>query len=183
MLTTEECLLSEVQQRNPGMSRADLEATFARYLGVQKVIWLERGIVGRRYTWARRRHRAVRRAEYGGDAYEDDPADANYEPLGENFSPTVARRRTKGKVVPRRRSCLCPPPLYFAGQRLPASYANFYIANRAVLVPTFDDPKDRLALNTLAELMPKHSIVPIYCGDLVWGLGTIHCMTQQQPEV
>jgi agmatine deiminase len=75
-----------------------------------------------------------------------------------------------------------PAPVIFEGQRLPASYANFYIANGIVLVPVFNDPADRVALNTLARLMPKHSIIPIYCRDLVLGLGTLHCMTQQEPE-
>jgi agmatine deiminase len=74
-----------------------------------------------------------------------------------------------------------PSPVYFRGQRLPASYANFYIANKLVLVPVFNDPKDRMALEILAELLPRRSIVPIYCGDFIWGLGALHCMTQQQP--
>jgi agmatine deiminase len=115
-------------------------------------------------------------------AYEDDPTDANFEPLRDNFRRLSRVTDQSGKPL-RVVKLPMPSPVVFRGQRLPASYANFYIANRTVLVPTFDDPKDRVALNVLAELMPKHSIVPIYCGDLVWGLGTIHCMTQQQPEI
>lgn len=182
MLTTEECLLSTVQQRNPGLSRADLETMFANYLGVQKVIWLERGIVGDDT------HGHVDDiVRFVGPntvvtAYEDDPADANFQALRDNFRRLT--RSTDQDDEPLRVVKLpMPAPVVFRGQRLPASYANFYIANRTVLVPVFDDPKDRIALNTFAELMPKHSIVPIYCGDLVWGLGTIHCMTQQQPSV
>lgn len=181
MLTTEECLLSSVQQRNPGLSRADLETMFANYLGVQKVIWLERGIVGDDT------HGHVDDiARFVGPntvvtAYEDDPADANFEALRDNFRRLTRSTDQNGEPL-RVVKLPMPAPVVFRGQRLPASYANFYIANRTVLVPVFDDPKDRIALNTFAELMPKYSIVPIYCGDLVWGLGTIHCMTQQQPS-
>ncbi len=180
MLTTEECLLSTVQQRNPGMSRADLEAVFANYLGVRKVIWLERGIVGDDT------HGHIDDiARFVGpatlvSAYEDDPTDANYEALRDNFRRLARATDQSGKPM-RVVKLPMPAPVWFRGQRLPASYANFYIANRTVLVPVFDDPKDRIALSTLAELLPKHTIAPIYCGDLVWGLGTIHCMTQQQP--
>lgn len=182
MLTTEECLLSTVQQRNPGLSRADLETMFANYLGVQKVIWLERGIVGDDT------HGHVDDiVRFVGPntvvtAYEDDPADANFQALRDNFRRLTRSTDQDGEPL-RVVKLPMPAPVVFRGQRLPASYANFYIANRTVLVPVFDDPKDRIALNTFAELMPKHSIVPIYCGDLVWGLGTIHCMTQQQPSV
>jgi agmatine deiminase len=180
MLTTEECLLSTVQQRNPGMSRADLETVFARYLGVQKVIWLERGIVGDDT------HGHVDDiARFVGPntvvtAYADDPKDDNFEALRDNFRRLTRSTDQNGKAL-RVVKLPMPSPVVFRGQRLPASYANFYIANRTVLVPVFDDPHDRVALNTLAEVLPKRSIVPIYCGDLVWGLGTIHCMTQQQP--
>jgi agmatine deiminase len=182
MLTTEECLLSEVQQRNPGMSKADLETTFARYLGVQKAIWLERGIVGDDTHGHVDDIARFVNPNTVVTAYEDDPADANFTALRDNFRRLSRVTDQSGKPL-RVVKLPMPSPVVFRGQQLPASYANFYIANRTVLVPTFDDPKDRVALNTLAELMPKHSIVPIYCGDLVWGLGTIHCMTQQQPEI
>ncbi len=180
LLTTEECLLSEVQQRNPGMSREDLEFTFARFLGIRKVLWLERGIVGDDT------HGHVDDiARFVGPstiltAFERDPSDPNHEILQENYKRLTRMRDQDGKPL-RVVKLPMPSPIIYNGQRLPASYANFYIGNGVVLVPVFNDPNDRVALNTLAELMPKHRITPIYCGDLVWGLGTIHCMTQQQP--
>jgi agmatine deiminase len=112
-------------------------------------------------------------------AMEQDKADLNYEPLQENvklLKMMTDQDGAKLRVVP----LPMPEPVYFAGQRLPASYANFYIANRLVLVPVFNDPNDRVALNTLAKLFPDREVVGIYCGDLVLGLGTLHCMTQQQ---
>jgi len=175
LLTTEECLLSEsVQVRNPGLGRADLERYFADYLGVRQTIWLKRGIAGDDT------HGHIDDLARFVDektvviAAEDDSSDANYEPLRENLK---LLRRTGLRVV----TLPMPAPVYFDGQRLPASYANFYIANGLVLVPTFNDPNDRVALNTLAKLFPSRDVVGIYCGDLVLGLGTLHCMTMQQP--
>jgi len=180
-LTTEECLLSETQQRNPGMSRSDIELVFARYLGIRKVLWLERGIAGDDT------HGHVDDiARFAGPrtviaATEPDKSDPNHEPLRENLK--RLRRMTDVKGRPLQVVELpMPSPVVYNGQRVPASYANFYISNGIVLVPTFDDPNDRKALNTLATAMPKHTIAPIYCGDLIWGLGAIHCMTQQQPR-
>jgi agmatine deiminase len=111
---------------------------------------------------------------------ENDPRDANYAPLQENLSLLKSMRDQNGRPL-RVATLPMPAPVYFNGQRLPASYANFYIANRIVLVPTFSDPNDLEALNTLAGLFPDREIVGIPCRDLVLGLGTIHCMTQQQP--
>jgi agmatine deiminase len=111
---------------------------------------------------------------------EPDTSDPNHAPLAENLERLRAARTRDGKpfeVV----ELPLPRPVVFSGQRLPASYANFYIANELVLVPTFQDPKDRVALNTLAELFPEREVIGIHCVDLVWGLGTLHCMTQQQP--
>jgi agmatine deiminase len=180
LLTTEECLLSPVQQRNPGMTREEIEAAMGRMLGAKKVLWLERGIVGddthghvddiARFVGAR----TVLAAS------EADPSDENHKILKENMKRLKKMTDTAGKaleVIP----LPMPAPVVFKGQRVPASYANFYISNRTVLVPTFDDPNDLKALNTIQRAMPKHSIVPIYCGDLIWGLGAIHCMTQQEP--
>jgi agmatine deiminase len=107
---------------------------------------------------------------------EDNPKDINYKPLAEN------RERLQGKgfqVI----DLPMPRPLYFDGVRLPASYANFYIANAAVLVPTFNDPNDRTALGILAECFSDRPVVGIHAVDLVWGLGTIHCLTQQEPAL
>lgn len=113
---------------------------------------------------------------------EEDRAEANYEPLQENLALLREMKDQDGQPL-RVETLPMPHPVYFGGQRLPASYANFYIANGMVLVPTFNDPADRLALNTLASLFPDREIVPIYCRDLVLGLGTIHCMTQQLPRL
>lgn len=176
LLTTEECLLSEsVQVRNPGLGRADLERYFAQYLGIRQTIWLKRGIAGDdTHGHIDDLARFVNR-ETVVIASEDDPNEMNYEPLRENLE---LLRRTRLNVV----TLPMPAPVYFDGQRLPASYANFYIANGLVLVPVFNDPNDRIALNTLAELFPSREVVGIYCGDLVLGLGTLHCMTMQQPS-
>ncbi len=174
LLTTEECLLSPIQARNPGLGREELERVFAEYLGIGETIWLKNGIAGddthghvddlARFTGAGTVVIAV----------ESDRGDANFEPTQENLR--LLKRRKDLRVV----TLPMPEPIYFAGQRLPASYANFYIANGLVLVPTFNDPSDRVALNTLAKLFPDREVVGIHCGDLVLGLGTLHCMTQQQ---
>lgn len=181
MLTTEECLLSKVQQRNPSMTRVDLETSFARYLGVRKVLWLNRGITGDdTHGHVDDISRFVDRQTVIA-AFEADRTDANHEPLRENFRMLSKSTGVDGKPL-RVIKLPMPSPVVFDGQRVPASYANFYIFNGIVLVPTFNDRNDRLALNTIADAMPKHRIVPIYCGDLIWGLGAIHCMTQQQPK-
>jgi agmatine deiminase len=112
---------------------------------------------------------------------EPDRKDANHKPLAENLRRLQAARDQDGKPLTIVELPM-PRPVIFEQRRLPASYANFYIANGIVLVPVFNDPNDRIALNTLAELFPTREIVPIYSGDLVWGLGTMHCMTQQQPS-
>ena len=180
LLTTEECLLSPVQQRNPALTKAELEEVFDQYLGIQKVLWLRNGIAGddthghvddlARFV---NPHTVV-------TVVERDPEDANYHNLQENLDLLQSMTDQDGKrmeivVLP------MPRPLYFKGQRLPASYANFYIANKIVLVPTFNDPQDRIALSTLAQLFPEREVTGIHCLDLVWGLGTLHCLTQQQP--
>ena len=180
LITTEECLLSEVQQRNPGLSREALERILDDYLGVKKVIWLERGIAGddtHGHVDDITRFVAPNTVV---TAYEDDRSDPNHEPLRENYRKLAKSTDQSGKPLQVVKLPM-PSPVVFRGQRLPASYANFYIANRAVLVPVFNDPKDRIALNTLAKLFPRRQIVGIYCGDFIWGLGAMHCMTQQQP--
>jgi agmatine deiminase len=181
LITTEECLLSDIQQRNPGLSREDIELIFERYLGVKNVIWLERGIVGDDTHGHVDDITRFVGANTIVTAYEEDRGDPNHEILRENYK-RLARAKDQDGEPLRVVKIPMPAPVVYRDQRLPASYANFYIANGRVLVPVFNDPNDRVALNTLAELMPKHKITPIYCGDLVWGLGTIHCMTQQQPK-
>jgi agmatine deiminase len=180
MLTTEECLLSDVQARNPGLSRADLESVFREYLGVEKVLWLGRGIAGDdTHGHVDDLARFVRPGVVV-IASEPDANDDNHVPLGENLellrSMTDARgRRLEMVTLP------MPAPIVFDGMRLPASYANFYIANGLVLVPTFNDPHDRTALGILSELFPDREVVGIHAVDLVWGLGTLHCMSHEEP--
>jgi agmatine deiminase len=180
LLTTEECLLSEVQQRNPGLSRADLERVFHDYLGIDQVIWLNRGIAGddthghvddiTRFVGEKRIVTVV----------ETNREDENYESLAENLDRLKSAKDLDGQpfdVI----ELPMPAPVFFERRRLPASYGNFYIANGLVLVPTFNDPNDRKALNLLAEIFPDRKVAGIHCGDFIWGLGALHCMTQQQP--
>lgn len=180
LLTTEECLLSKTQERNPGFTRGDYEAVFLEYLGVSKIIWLKNGIAGDDT------HGHVDDLSRFVDAntvvtvVEENRADANYAALQENLAILNASTDQDGKPL-RVLTLPMPSPVYFDGLRLPASYANFYIANKLVLVPTFADANDRVALNTIAELFPSREVIGIPCRDLVLGLGTLHCMTQQQP--
>jgi agmatine deiminase len=180
MLTTEECLLSEVQQRNPGLSRADLEAIFADHLAVKKVLWLGRGIAGDdTHGHVDDLARFVRPGVVVVVS-EPNESDENHAPLREN----VERLRAMTDAAGRKLEVVTlpmPSPLAFDDMRLPASYANFYIANGLVLVPTFNDPRDRIALGILAELFPDREVVGIHAVDLVWGLGTLHCMSHEEP--
>jgi agmatine deiminase len=174
LLTTEECLLSPVQARNPGMRRREIERHFRDYLGIARVIWLKQGIAGDDTHGHVDDLARFVSADTVVVASEPDRSDANYQPLRENH----ALLRAAGlKVV----KLPMPRPLVFAGQRLPASYANFYIANRLVLAPTFNDANDRVALAKLARLFPDREVVGIGATELIWGLGALHCMTQQQP--
>ncbi len=177
LLTTEECLLDEVvQARNPGLGRRGYERAFREHFGVRETIWLHRGIVGddthghvddlARFTDAATVVTVVER----------DKSDANCEILRENLGILKAQKDLRVVTLP------MPEPVVFAGQRLPASYANFYIANGLVLVPTFTDKNDAVALNTLQKLFPDREVVGIPCRDFVLGLGTLHCMTMQQPS-
>ncbi len=180
MLSTEECLLSDIQQRNPGLSRSDMESVFREYLGVEKVIWLGAGIAGDDTHGHVDDISRFIAPDTVVTVIERSRADVNYEPLQENLrrlheATDLSGRKLKVIELP------LPRPVIFEKRRLPASYANFYIANDLVLVPTFNDPNDRVALNILADAMPKHEVVGIYCGDFIWGLGAIHCATQQQP--
>jgi agmatine deiminase len=180
MLTTEECLLSTVQQRNPGLSRGDLEQIFSDYLDVEKVIWLGRGIAGDDTHGHVDDVARFVAPDTVVTVVEPNRSDANHAPLKENLRRLRAARDLEGRKLQVVEMPL-PRPVIFRGQRLPASYVNFYIANDLVLVPTFNDPNDRIALNVLAGVFPRREIVGIYCGDFIWGLGAIHCATQQQP--
>ena len=181
LITTEECYLDpQVQVRNPGLGREDYEKAFRDYLGATNILWLGAGIAGDDThghvddlcRFVNRRTMVMIR--------EDNPADVNYRPLAENWERVPDFRLEDGsrpEVIP----LPMPAPLFFDGDRLPASYANFYIANAAVLVPTFNDPNDRLALGILSELFADRPVVGIHAVDLVLGFGTLHCLTQQQP--
>ena len=169
-----------MQQRNPGLSRKDLEQVLADYLAVEKVIWLARGIAGDDTHGHVDDIARFVSADTIVTVVERSRSDANYSPLQENLK----RLHTATDLLGRKLRIVelpIPDPVVFRGQRLPASYANFYLANGIVLVPTFNDANDRVALNILADLFPKHEIIGIHCGDFIWGLGAIHCMTQQQP--
>ncbi|MBI4581370.1 MAG: agmatine deiminase family protein [Planctomycetes bacterium] len=180
LLVTEECLLSDEQCRNPGLTRQGYEQAFARYLGIEKTIWLDRGCAGDDT------HGHVDDiARFVAPALvlltvTDDPADADYTWSQENLrrlrSATDARGR-RLRVVP----LPIPPVVSFEGFRLPASYANFYIGTRTVIVPTFNEPQDRQALTTIAEFFATRQVVGIHARDLVLGQGTLHCLSQQQP--
>lgn len=185
LITTEECLLSEIQQRNPGLGDESqtcvaLEQAFKEYLGVEKTIWLHRGCAGddthghvddiTRFVGPNTILTCV----------EPNTADENHIPLAENLDRLRAARNLKRKPFEIHELPM-PSPVIFEGQRLPASYANFYIANELVLVPTFNDPNDRHALNIIADCFPDRDVVGIHAVDLVWGLGTLHCLSQQEP--
>ncbi len=182
LLTTEECLLSKVQPRNPTMSRADYEAVFADYLGIKNVIWLGSGITGDDTHGHVDDITRFVTPDTVVTAVESNPNDLNYEPLRENIRRLRAATDQDGKSLAIIELPM-PAPVIFAGRRLPASYGNFYIANGVVLVPVFNDPNDRFALDILADLFPDREVVGIYSGDLIWGFGALHCMTQQQPAV
>jgi agmatine deiminase len=179
MLVTEEWLLSDSQVRNPGLGRADYERVFADSLGITKTIWLGEGCVG---DDTHGHIDDIARFVAPGVvvlAHEADPADENHKRSLDNLE--RLKRATDASGKPLKVVTLpFPRAVTMEGQRLPASYANFYIANGAVIMPTFNDPNDRVALNTLATLFPDRDVVGIHSVDLVWGLGTLHCLTQQQ---
>jgi agmatine deiminase len=182
LLTTEECLLSATQQRNPGMKRKDYEKLFADYLGIKNVIWLGSGIVGDDTHGHVDDITRFVAPDTVVTAVESDPSDPNYDPLRENIRRLREAIDQDGQPLSIVELPM-PGPVFFEGRRLPASYANFYIANGIVLVPVFNDPNDRVALDILADLFPDRDVVGIYSGDLIWGFGAMHCMTQQQPEI
>lgn len=182
LLTTEECLLSKAQQRNPHMKRKDYEKVFAEYLGIPNVIWLGNGIAGDDTHGHVDDITRFVAPDTVVTCVESDPGEENYEALRENIRRLRSATDENGKslaIV----DLPMPAPVIFEDTRLPASYANFYIANGIVLVPVFNDRNDRVVLDIFADLFPDRDVVGIYCGDLVWGFGTIHCMTQQQPAL
>ena len=180
LLVTEECLLSPVQERNPGLTRDGYERVFRDTLGIRQTIWLGEGCVG---DDTHGHVDDVARFVAPGVvvlAYEPDPADTeNHRRSIDNFErlQLAGGEREAFRIV----KLPFPRAVEMNGERLPASYANFYVANGVVSVPTFNDRNDRIALNILAELFPDREVVGIHAVDLVWGLGTLHCLTQQQP--
>ena len=182
LITTEECLLDEkVQTRNPGFTKQEYFEVFKKYFGISNIIWLGKGIAGGdthghvddlcRFV---NEHTVVL-------VEEKDSTDENYYLLNEN------KERLQNLTLPNGKlnvvTLPMPQPQIFKGQRLPASYANFYISNYAVLVPTFNDPNDKIALSILSEFFPDRKVIGIHSVDLVWGLGTLHCLTKEQPSL
>ena len=179
LLTSESCLLNK--NRNPSLSREEIEKRLRDFLGVKEILWLGDGIEGddtdghiddlARFVAERKVVTVV----------EENSEDANYKPLQENLA-RLREMKVNGRnidivVLP------MPRKIVREGMRLPASYANFYVANEVVLVPTFADPADKMALSILQDCFPKRRVVGIDCRELIWGLGTFHCLTQQQPAV
>ncbi len=180
LLTTEECLLSKIQERNPGFKRSDYEEVFEKYLGIKQIIWLGNGIVGDDTHGHVDDITRFVNANTVVTVVEKDKKSDNHKLLADNVKRLKAARDQSGKplnVV----ELPMPKPVVFEEQVLPASYANFLICNDVVLVPTFNDPADRVALSILAELFKGREVIGIHSVDLVWGLGTIHCMSQQEP--
>ena len=179
-MVTEECLLSDVQARNPGLSREGYEQVFREWLGVRQTIWLGEGCVGDDTHGHVDDIARFVTPDTIVLAYEEDPADdENHRRSADNLRRLELAGAEDGalRVV----KIPYPRPVTMQGERLPASYANYYVANGVVIVPTFNDPNDRIALNVLAELMPDREVVGIHAVDLVWGLGTLHCLSQQEP--
>ena len=186
VLTTEQCLLNP--NRNPSLSRSDIERYLKDFLGVTKVLWLGEGIVGDDTDGHIDDIARFVAPNVIACAVEDDPADANYELLQDNLARLRSMTGTSGKPF---EIVTLPMPGIVGGtststrdlDRLPASYANFYIANNVVLAPVFGHANDTRAAETLQKLFPDRQVVPINCEPLVWGMGTIHCVTQQQPQI
>ena len=179
LITTEECLLSKIQQRNSGFKKHDYEKIFFNYFGIRKIIWLKRGIAGDDT------HGHIDDlARFVSEntiflAYERNKKDVNYKILRNNFR--ILKKLDdfkKLKII----KIPMPKAKYIEGTRVPASYLNFYIANKVILVPTFNDKKDKLVLKMFRKYFKNRKVVPIDCSILIWGFGAIHCMTQQEPK-
>lgn len=181
LLTTEECLLHpDIQVRNANFTKADYEAVFKEYLGITNVIWLGDGIAGDDTHGHVDDLCRFINPDTVVTVVEDDPKDQNYAPLQDNLKRLRNATLEDGsslKIV----TLPMPNRLDFEGLRLPASYANFLVMNQCVLVPTFNDPNDRIALNTLVTCFPDREIIGMSAIDLIWGLGTLHCLSQQIP--
>lgn len=180
LITTEACLLNP--NRNPHLNREQIEGYLGDYLGVTNILWLGDGIVGDDTDGHIDDLTRFVSEDTVVTAIEDDPEDENYELLLENYRRLQTMKIEDGrplKIV----KLPMPGAVWFEGQRLPVSYANFYIANRAVLVPTYRHANDSVACGILQEFFPDRKVIGIDCTELAWGLGAIHCVTQQQPAV
>lgn len=177
LMVTEECLLSPIQERNPGLTREGYEQVFRDVLGIRETIWLGEGCVGDDTHGHIDDIARFIDADTVLLAYEADPADDNHLRSADNLRRLTLAAGGSLRVI----TVPYPRAVIMDGQRLPASYANYYVANGIVIVPTFNDANDRVALNTLAECYPGREVVGIHAVDLVWGLGTLHCLTQQEP--
>jgi agmatine deiminase len=181
LITSEECLLDpKIQVRNPGFSKEDYEAIFKEYLGVTNTIWLKDGIKGDDTHGHIDDLARFVNEDTIVTVVENDPKSSNYGPLQENLKRLKAAKLENGKS-PKIIELPMPHLLEFDDLELPASYANFLILNKAVLVPTFNDSRDREALNILAEVFKNREVIPINAIDLIWGFGTLHCLSQQIP--
>ncbi len=182
LLSTEECYLDpKIQVRNPGLGRAEIESTLKQYLGVTNIFWLAKGPKGDDTHGHIDDICRFVNANTLVLVQENDRKDENFRPLAENWD-RIQDLRLEDGTKPQVVALPMPAPLFFEGVRLPASYANFYICNAAVIVPTFNDPNDRVALGILGELFKDRPVVGIHALDLVWGFGSLHCLTQQQPR-
>uniref|UniRef100_UPI00404B386A agmatine deiminase family protein n=1 Tax=Flavobacterium sp. TaxID=239 RepID=UPI00404B386A len=181
LLTSEECLMHPtIQVRNPGFTKSDYEAVFKEYLGITNVIWLGDGIVGDDTHGHIDDLCRFVNADTIITIVEDNINDANYKPLQENLKRLQNATLENGQS-PKIVTLPMPKPIIFEGLQLPASYANFLIINKCVLVPTFNDANDRVALNIIADCFPEREIIGINAIDLIWGFGTLHCLSQQIP--
>ena len=181
LLTTEECYQHpKIQVRNPGMTKAQYDETFKKYLGVKNVLWLAAGPVGDDTHGHIDDICRFVNPKTLVLIKETNRKDLNYKPLAENWE-RVRDFRLEDGSRPEVVSLPMPAPLYYGKWRLPASYANFYICNACVIVPTFNDPNDRVALGTLGELFKDRPVIGIHAVDLVLGFGSLHCLTQQEP--
>ena len=182
LLATEECLLSKVQERNPGLKKKDMEKIFTKYLGIKKTIWLNKGIVGDdTHGHVDDIARFVSK-NVVFLAQEKNKKDKNFKALEDNYkilNKSSDQNNVKIKII----KIPMPKPIYIERVRVPASYLNFYIANKIVLVPTFNDPNDKIIIGIFKKYFKKRKIIPIDSSDLIWGFGAIHCMTQQEPAL
>jgi len=182
LLTTRECLLSKIQERNPGLKKKDVEKIFKTYLGIKKTIWLNKGIVGDDTHGHIDDVARFVSKNVIFLAYEKDKKDKNFKSLEDNYkilNRSSDQNNKKIKII----KIPMPKPLYIKQVRVPASYLNFYIANKIVLVPIFNDSSDELALKIFKKYFKKRKIIPIDSSNLIWGFGAIHCITQQEPAL